>query len=335
MFEGLINILPDEDKRREMLVLLAASRSVKAKAEAKVKVKATQKTKPKPAGNNNNNNSQPSGGMTANVPQRSKASSNPTKSPTPGSAATYLTAMGSKTSSKSGGTGISVVRPSRAGSSRKANANVNGNPRQRSESPPPGVLLQRHGSDEMGYGGGGGGGNNSIAGAGASWATQGGSGFRGNSTGRGAGSKGVTVTTNSRDDFPGLVGNRTGGGGGGGRMASSYANGLAVARGAGPAPANPRTQQQRAPVSEDFPGLPTPSASVPGMGRVDWGTASSGGRIGGQTSRNSNTFNSVEDGVGNDEASNNNTSSGGKGGKKKARQKAEKGALKGMAFGFR
>lgn len=312
-----------------MLVLLAASRSVKAKA----KEKGTQKTKPKTTANNN---IQSSGGKTTNAPQRSKGG-NSTKAPTPGSAATYLTAMGSKTGGKTGGTGISVVRPSRTGPSRKANANLNGNSRQRSESPPPGVPLQRRGSDDdkMCYGGGGGGGgsnNKSIAGAGASWATQGGSGFRGNSTGRGAGNKGV-MTANSRDDFPGLVGTRTGRGGGGG-MVSSSVNGLAVARGAGPAPANPRAQQQRALMSEDFPGLPTASVPMPGMERVDWGaTASSGGRIG-QTSRNGNTLSSV-DGGGNDVVSNNNTSSGGKGGKKKAKQKAEKDALKGMAFGFR
>lgn len=334
LFEGLIGILPDEDKRREMLVLLAASRSVQAKA------KATQK-KSKTAGNNNHSNSGASGGKNASAPQRSKGSTS-TRAPTPGSAATYLTAMGSKTGGKMGGTGISVVRPSRTGgnnSSRKANANLSANPRPRSESPPPGVPLRRRGSgdDKINYGGGGG--SNDIAGAGSSWATQGGSGFRGNSTARGVGNKGMT--TISRDDFPGLAANRTGGGAGGG-MASSNANGLdggygsrdglAIARGAARAPANPRSQQQRAPTSEDFPGLPTPSAPMPGMGRVDWGTASGGGEVG-QTSRNGDTSSSVKGG-GSGDASNN-ASSGGKGGKKKAKQKAEKDALKGMAFGFR
>lgn len=71
---------------------------------------------------------------------------------------------------------------------------------------------------------------------------------------------------------------------------------------AAPPPAQPPAPSSQ----DDFPGLPTPAQARPGMERVDWGTVEESG-----------------------------TGGAGKGAKKRNKQKAQKDALKGMAFGFR
>ncbi|CAN0475574.1 unnamed protein product [Ectocarpus sp. 12 AP-2014] len=168
LFEGLIGTLPDQDKRREMQVLLAASRSVKAKAAAKKKPK---KKPPSPAAaapaaapppptttanggtaagaeswpevGENASSAGAAGGKAKTQGKQAKSNgaasngrgkaggwggggggggggksktspSTVTGAKTPGSAATWLKAMGTKTGggAKTGGTGIAIVRPS-------------------------------------------------------------------------------------------------------------------------------------------------------------------------------------------------------------------------------
>ncbi|CBJ28569.1 C2H2 zinc finger protein [Ectocarpus siliculosus] len=398
LFEGLIGTLPDQDKRREMQVLLAASRSVKAKAAAKKKPKkkppppaatAPAAAPPPPPTTTNGGtaagaeswpevgeNSSSAGAAGGKAKTRGKqAKSNGAASngrgkagggggggggksktspstvagaKTPGSAATWLKAMGTKTGggAKTGGTGISIVRPSAragggggGGGSTAPNASstitavaggysgsrlqCNPGVRARPESPPPGAPLRRRDEEEL-VGG--------IGQAGASWATQGGSGFKGASKATAA--PAAEKTKISRDDFPGLPG----GGGGAAALRANRADfpslpeegagmrglgGTATATAFKVKPrakAPPPAPQQRPPTGDDFPGLPMPASSsvMPGMEKVDWGgSAHSGGS---------------QRGVGGGGGAG---GGGGKGTKKKNKQKMEKDALKGMAFGFR
>lgn len=211
------------------------------------------------------------------------------------------------------------------------------NPGVRSESPPPGVPLQRKGGagDDDWSGG--------IESAGASWASHGGSGFKGQANGAGAaasgGKKGVAKI--SREDFPGLPGEGGGGssssavglglGGGGGGRADMFAAGQRPLIVSARPPGQQQQRKQRAPTANDFPGLPMPAAAMPGMGKVDWG---GGAGSGGGGARGGVGLTGSAESVGGS-GGGGGGGGGGKGAKKKNRQKAEKDALKGMAFGFR
>ena len=342
MFEGLVSILPDEDKRRELLVLLVASRSAKANAGAVGNYSIRKKNPaideperssvaaPTLASTTTLASKTPSAGTMSGSSKASglarPRNNKPSKVTPPGSAATYLTAMHSKSGTKMTSTGISIVRP--GGASGGKGVSRAANPRPRSESPPPGVPLRRRGGGDVD--GGSSDGGTGILGTGASWATQGGSGFRGKQA-VGAGGAGGKETRLNRDDFPGLVSSGVGGvssssagsGGGGSAAASRSIRSFLGARSVGATPAQARPQRRGFPTGEDFPGLPTPSAAMPGMERVDWGGAA------GQVSREgdgSTVGVASADGVG---------VGGGKSAKQKAKKKAEKDALKGMAFGFR
>lgn len=368
MFEGLVGILPDEDKRREMLVLLAASRSAQAKAAATKKPNRKQAPPPPSATPNAAPSAAPVSLGNGHAPSTAQQGTTRSMSPpekqwpdmgtlslgeggdaskkgkstrakgngkagggasngsgtsaSPGSAATWLKAMGTKTGGRVGGTGISVVRPSSRATNATGGAASRGYgssglrsavPEARSESPPPVVPLRRRDQD-AGDGGAG------IGAAGASWATQGGTGFNG----RPAAAGGAGKVKISREDFPGLS---SGGGLGSGKLMGRGPDPVLSAL--APRPSSmlappPQQQQQRPPAKDDFPGLPTPAAAMPGMGKVEWGaaagTAGGGGGAGGQRGRGGPETAAAE---------------GGKGAKRKNKQKAEKDALKGMAFGFR
>lgn len=246
--------------------------------------------------------------------------------PAPGSAATWLKAMGAKPVGKTGGTGISVVRSTKQQPKKSSYATGGSrlqcnDPRTRSESPPPGVPLRRRGDDAGDSRGG------TIGTAGASWATQGGAGFKAGAGASGEVSRKGMSSGHSRDDFPGLPGSGAVGLGGSssGRIEGRSAGMLPASRASSASPAPP--PQQRPPSKDDFPGLPMPAPVVPGMERVEWGNSSSGGGDRGGAGRSG--AGSEVGGVG---ASN---GGGGKGAKKKNKQKAEKDALKGLAFGFR
>lgn len=254
-----------------------------------------------------------------------------TAPPASGSAATWLKAMGAKPVGKTGGTGISVVRSTKQQPKKSSYATGGSrlqcnDPRPRSESPPPGVPLRRRGDDAGDSGGG------TIGTAGASWATQGGAGFKGGAGGSAEVSRKGMSSGHSRDDFPGLPGSGAGGLGGSssGRIEGRSTGMLPASRASSASPAPPT--QQRPPSKDDFPGLPMPAPAVPGMERVEWGNSSSGGGDRAGERQSGAGWAAGSSGGGGGGASN---GGGGKGAKKKNKQKAEKDALKGLAFGFR
>lgn len=381
--------LPDEDKKREMLVLLSASRAVEAQQAASTKPSKNKTPSSSPTDTptsreskkmlplevpstdaegsqgpaavngagatafahplrssspdtwpgirpeqNTSKQNESAGGKsnksTANGLAKKNASA--ASSSSPGSASTWLKAMNRAGTGAGGKTGISVVRPrGGANTTSKAENSVTAfeSGRARSESPPPGFVVRRKGDDD-GYTGGG------IGDAGASWASQGGSGFKGSGK---AATKGPPKV--SRDDFPGLPGASGGTAAGpappridpsGGRIEGRPVDFFARSSTGFQAAAQPR--RSLAPSSEfDFPELPMPAQARPGLERVDWGISGIGGaqKGGGEAVSNRSPGGSAAmsggDGVEN--------GGGGKGAKKKNKQKAEKDALKGMAFGFR
>lgn len=373
LFEGLLDILPDADKKREMLVLLAASRSAQATISAsrsppmRKKASPSGAASPSPPDSSETREAQGRGtqGISNGVAKReqprgaagSKAPSAPSgpsnewpeiggtlgagakqsaaggkakglagsngggakRTPTMSSPGTTSSLLKSMNRAGNGKTGIAVVR-SKGSSSQTPAA-----PRARSESPPPGVPLRRKDDHSNGLAGRG------IGEAGASWATQGGSGYRGSrgaeGAGRGPSGQGTKI---SSQDFPGLPETRipsqaATSGNPAGRSARSdvFTSPLSASRvPVPPPPPQPPASSSR----EHFPGLPTPSQAMPGMERVDWGTSHSMASSG-----------SVEWGAGGiaSRGGGDEGSGTGKNAKKRNKQKAQKDALKGMAFGFR